>query len=62
MPCHTRIHARRVARTQIHSQSDALAFIFTRVQSPYVLRSIVFARVVYHATHFGTPLARFVAS
>eukprot|EP00959_Pyramimonas_sp_CCMP1952_P388576 8142150-Pyramimonas_sp.AAC.1 len=58
---HIRIHARRLARTQIRSQSDALALRFTRAQSPHVLRSIVSVRVVYHAIHFGTPLARFVA-
>eukprot|EP00959_Pyramimonas_sp_CCMP1952_P105034 2195505-Pyramimonas_sp.AAC.1 len=57
----TCIHARRLARTQIHSQSDALALRFTRAQSPCVLRSIVFVRVVYHPVHFGTALARFVA-
>eukprot|EP00959_Pyramimonas_sp_CCMP1952_P079637 1665225-Pyramimonas_sp.AAC.1 len=61
MLCYTRVHARRLARTQIHSQSDAHARTFTRAQSPCVLRSIVFARVVYHATHVGTPRARFVA-
>eukprot|EP00959_Pyramimonas_sp_CCMP1952_P086983 1819658-Pyramimonas_sp.AAC.1 len=32
---HARIHARRFARTQIHSQSDALALRFARAQSPY---------------------------
>eukprot|EP00959_Pyramimonas_sp_CCMP1952_P415872 8713127-Pyramimonas_sp.AAC.1 len=31
MPCHTRFPARRLARTHIHSQSEALALIFTRV-------------------------------
>eukprot|EP00959_Pyramimonas_sp_CCMP1952_P155069 3244432-Pyramimonas_sp.AAC.1 len=50
------------ARTQIHSRSDALALIFTRAQSPCVFISIVFVRVVYRATRFGTPLARLVAS
>eukprot|EP00959_Pyramimonas_sp_CCMP1952_P212557 4447574-Pyramimonas_sp.AAC.1 len=62
MLCHTRIHARRLARTRIHSQSDAFALIFTRAQSLYVLGSTGFVRVVYHATNSGTPLARFVAS
>eukprot|EP00959_Pyramimonas_sp_CCMP1952_P064770 1352266-Pyramimonas_sp.AAC.1 len=39
---------------------DSLARIF--IQSPRVLTSIILVRVVYHATHFGTTLARFVAS
>ena len=47
------MHVDSLARRFIHSQTHARRF--TRAQSPYVLRSIVFVRVVYHANHFGTP-------
>ena len=53
------IHARRLIRTQTHSQSDSLALRLTRSQ-PLALRPTVFVRIVYPATHFGTPLTRFV--